>query len=89
VRGSVERNDLYYQIISRSERRNWKRAVWQQEVGMFHPYVWVEEDTPEEALDLLAEDSDVPVDSWMDLAALFLGHLKDEEKVRFSQDQPD
>lgn len=82
VHGSVERNDLYYQIIGRSAARKWKYAAWQRANDLLHPYVWAEGDTPEEAMELLAESSDVPAEAWMELAELFLGHLKDDKKFR-------
>jgi len=37
-------------------------------------------------LDALAERSEVPVSGWRQLAELFLGHLKDEEKFVYRDD---
>lgn len=82
MHGSVERNDLYHQIIGRSEGRKWKYAAWQRANGLLHPYVWADDDTPEEAMEPLAESSGVPAEAWMELAALFLGHPKDDGEFR-------
>jgi len=80
VKGDVARNDFYYQIAHPSERRLRKRAVWIVERGYLYPEVWSESDTALEALESLAEASAIPVQGWQQLADLFLGHLKDDEK---------
>jgi hypothetical protein len=81
VRADQTRNDIYYQIIGRSERRNGGHlAAW--DVGRWlEPYFhgqW----TVDDAADLMPTYTGVPWDGWLELAKLFVAGFSDDELIR-------
>ncbi|MBF0686965.1 MAG: hypothetical protein IR158_04255 [Cellulomonas sp.] len=77
------RNDIYFEIIGRSERRQGATiAAWDLhgEVGV-EPYLkgaW----TLDDAQDLMPTYTGVPWSGWLDLAERFVGDLGDDQVVR-------
>jgi hypothetical protein len=87
VKAGPARDDIYYQIIDRSEhRRTFSYAAWCRTGGKLYPYVALETSTVEETLSAVAEASEVPEAAWIELAALFLDKLKDLEKFVYDED---
>lgn len=86
VRADVMRDDIYYQVIGRSERRRFSYAAWRTDGPHLVPYVSMDAWTVGESLDALAESSGVARTSWQQLARLFLAGLKPAEKFTYEDD---
>ncbi len=76
------RDDIYHQIIGRSERRRGAIAAWRDDGKWLVPYLVMHNWTAEETLDLIATNSGVPAQAWKDLTSEFLVELRARDGLR-------
>ncbi|MGW3788452.1 hypothetical protein ACWD5Z_27995 [Micromonospora chokoriensis] len=68
-------DDIYIQILLRSERRRWGCTVWRNEGNRLYPELVGESWTFEDGMELHVRASGVPEAGWRQLAELFLDSL--------------
>ena len=85
VKAGPKFDDIYVQIIGRSENRRFCYALWRTEGKYLFPHPTMKSWTVLESADALAESSGVPETAWLELATLFLSQLKDSEKFVYEK----
>lgn len=81
VRGGPERNDIWRLLQTHDRRTSAWFATWVQQDSSLYPETRNSWET-EEAADAIAEHSGVSAAGWVELAELFVSHLKTEEYSR-------